>query len=243
MEHEEIAGLAGMMMEWIQIGPMLLRLEWLVFFVGGGLGMALSRWLAIKKKLEPAWDLDIILQAIAMGMLVWKLSAVILEPSLFLKYHWTIVYLPPSGNGDWLGVLIALVYLGIYFFRLKKRMRRGCLDLSGILMGVVLAVNQWIRVFWDGDWSLQWIHLPAAVLHSMILYWLWRQGQRKMGTGEVFADFLAFSGLVLFAGSFPVFHPDPGLFFVKTEWLGFFMTIAGLILYLMLDQDKGENRL
>lgn len=60
MEHEEIAGLAGMMMEWIQIGPMLLRLEWLVFFVGGGLGMALSRWLAIKKKLEPAWDLDII---------------------------------------------------------------------------------------------------------------------------------------------------------------------------------------
>lgn len=91
------------------------------FFVGGGLGMALSRWLAIKKKLEPAWDLDIIIQAIAMGMLVWKLSAVIFEPSLFLKYHWTIVYLPPSGNGDWLGLLIALSYLGIYFFRLKNR--------------------------------------------------------------------------------------------------------------------------
>ncbi|MCF6135445.1 hypothetical protein L2649_09700 [Thermoactinomyces vulgaris] len=144
--------------------------------------------------------------------------------------------------GSCLGLLIALSYLGIYFFRLKKQMRRGCLDLFGVLMGVVLAVNQWIRVFWDGAWSLQWIHLPVAVLHSMILYWLWRQGLRKMGTGEVFADFLAFSGLVLLAGSFPVFHPDPLMFFVKTEWLGFFMTIAGLVLYLMLDQDKGKNR-
>lgn len=229
-------------MELIQIGPMLLRLEWLVFFIGGGLGMALSRQIAIKKKFEPAWDLDIIIQAVVLGVLVWKLSPVILEPSLFLKYQWSIVYLPPSGSGDWLGLLIALIYLGIYFFRLEKNMRRGCMDLFGILMAVVLAVKQWISAFWDGEWSIQWIHLSAAIMHSMILYWLWRQSQRKMGTGEVFADFLAFSGLILFASSFSIFHPDPRLFFIKTKWLGFGMAAAGLVLYLKLAKEQGEER-
>lgn len=230
-------------MEFIQIGPMLLRLEWLVFFVGGGLGMVLSRRLAIKKKYEPAWDLDIIIQAVVMGVLVWKLSPVILEPSLFLKYQWSIVYLPPSASGEWLGLLIALIYFGIYFLRLEKPMRRGCMDLFGILMAVVLAVKQWISAIWDGEWSIQWIQWLAAIMHSIILYWLWRQSQSKMGTGEIFADFLAFSGLVLLAGSFSVFHPEPQLFFVKTKWLGFLMAVAGLILYLILAKDKNKKRL
>ncbi len=228
-------------MESIQIGPIALRLEWIVLFAGGFLGMLLAHLVAKKMKYESAWDGDTIVQAIVIGVLGWKLSPVLLHPSLIMEYKWSVVYFAPPESGKWIGILIAAIYLVIYLARLESRMRWVCLDLLGIAMAVVLVTRQWVRGLWDGELSIQWIELSVAVLVSFILYWLWFMSYKKLGTGEIFADFLSFSGLVLLARSLIIYSSKAQKFMMDTGWLGMTMTVVGLVFYTLIFIYKEKN--
>ncbi|MGA8941233.1 MAG: hypothetical protein WB502_00705, partial [Thermoactinomyces sp.] len=148
-------------MESMQIGPILLRLEWIVLLTGGFLGMLSAHLLAKKMKYESAWDADTIVQAAVIGILGWKLSPILLDPSLILEHKWSVVYFAPPESGKWIGIMISVIYLVIYLARLDPRLRWGCLDLLGVAMAVLLVTKQWVSGLWDGELSIQWIDLTA----------------------------------------------------------------------------------
>ncbi|MGA8942887.1 MAG: hypothetical protein WB502_09265, partial [Thermoactinomyces sp.] len=87
---------------------------------------------------------------------------------------------------------------------------------------------------------IQWIDLTAAVLESLILYWLWLMSYTKLGTGEIFADFLSYSGLVLLARAL-VIHSSTQTFLAETGWLGMTMTVIGLVFYTLISIREEKN--
>ncbi|MBA4600979.1 hypothetical protein [Thermoactinomyces mirandus] len=228
-------------MELIQVGPIQLRLEWIVLFAGGCLGMIAAHLLAKKMKYELAWDADTIVQAAVIGVMGWKLSPVLIDPSLIMEFKWSVVNFAPPENGKWIGLFIAAIYLVIYLSRLDPPMRWGCLDLLGIAMAVLLVTKQWVNGLWNGGLSIQWIEVSVAVLESFILYWLWLASFTKLGTGEIFADFLSFSGLVLLARSLFIYSFEAQKLLLETGWLGMTMTVTGLVFYTLISIRKERD--
>ncbi|WP_154665915.1 hypothetical protein [Paenibacillus pinihumi] len=209
------------MQEVLQLGPLMIRMDWLTLALSG-LGGYAAMWLQWKRS---SWSgrpvLDPLFNAVLIYFLVWKLSPLVLSPSILKEppMYWLMV----SGNaaGGWTGFVIGVIYLGRAWRKLDVpwKLTLDLLALGGIAAMLIYSLLGWK---YGTATSLPWgisIEDPAFAYHPVNVYrllvimpmfiWLWRR-RVWFGTGKWISNALTYLGMGLTIVSF---------FNVKTKWL------------------------
>lgn len=224
------------MPEILQIGPFMVRMDWLILAVAGCSGYAAMQWRWKRSNagdipvLEPLWN------ALFIVFLIWKLSPLFLSPSLLREPPLYWITVPGTSAGWWIGIAIAALYV---YLNLKKRGASWSFFGDLLAFGCVISVFVYNLLGWQHGTptTLPWgisIENPEYKYHPVNIYrllitlpmlvWFWRY-DRLLGTGQWLSNSLTYYGMGLMVVSF---------FSGKTEVLfGLSSDQVGLILLML----------
>lgn len=238
------------------VGSLMLQTSYILYIVS-----LLPAWLVIRFKLKQAGLLDtdsphpvpsgkwadMLLNAVILWVIVWKFGGLVFYPSMLWNNPWGILHLVGSWRESLLATAISLTYL--YWVTRKHGLAaRYMLDLLPYGIVVVVAIRFLFLPEYGRPTNLFWgihyvsselryhpVHVYYAVLSLVVLLWIWN---KKIGTCQVFRDFLLLYGCGLFLISF-----------VKvggSEWFGFGIMQFGSLcmiavgLYILMHK-KGDD--
>ena len=197
----------------LKIGPLMIRMDWLMLLLSGAAGFAAMHWKWKRSAFRDRPVLDPLLNAVLIVLVVWKISPVFTSPSLLTKNPLLWLTVPGNTVGWWIGSLAALAYL----YRAWKKTgapRRLAVDLAAL--GIVAAISVHSLLGWQygTPTALPWgisIENPDFKYHPVNVYrllvtlpmfvWLWRN-DRLLGTGKWMSNTLTYCGMGLMAVSF-----------------------------------------
>lgn len=106
-------------MEVIQIGSFAILVKWLLLGISMIIGLPFLRWwLSYKEKDGNAKKIfDEIANSLFIGFIIWKISLILLEPSLVMKSLYSLLYFTGGSNGLILAIIGSILY---FFFKARK---------------------------------------------------------------------------------------------------------------------------
>ncbi len=136
----------------VQVGPFLLKMQWLV-----GIGSLLVGYLVIRYRLKVAGPnaagyrdervIQTIENSALLALVVWKFSVAIFDPASIWANPMALLYYTGGAQGVWLAAVAALIY-----FYLRARRERVSVWVYGELVAVGLlaatAIYHLISLFW-----------------------------------------------------------------------------------------------
>lgn len=155
----------------LQLGPFVIRLDLLYYGLSVLLGFTLGKRF-LKGRMEASLPcLDIMVNALFVGLIIWKLSPVLSEPSL-LRYPLSILVLPGTGLGVKLACAGAFMYV-VYALRRQKRNWRLMMDVIAVVF--VISVSVFLLSHWQygTPTKLPWgisVQDPAYRYHPVNAY-------------------------------------------------------------------------
>lgn len=119
----------------IQLGPLLLNFELLIFVLS-----AFTGYLALKHRLSQATMEEKIsekfITAIILGFFTWKFSLILFDLSLVIQHPMSLLYFNGGDRGLWLAITISILYLWI---RTRKEGTSIKLNLDVLVAGLLVG--------------------------------------------------------------------------------------------------------
>ncbi|MBN2981800.1 prolipoprotein diacylglyceryl transferase family protein [Cohnella algarum] len=155
----------------MQLGPFAIRLDWFYYGLSALLGFLLAKIIIKRKSLEHMPYLELIFNAAAAALLVWKISPVFSDLSLLAKPFALLRY-PGTSLGGWLGCLAAIAYLVLIKWT-KKFSWTVLLDVFSIVLlgyAFVYSLSHWQ---YGNETTLPWaisLSDPTYQYHPVNVY-------------------------------------------------------------------------
>lgn len=229
------------MPEVIQLGPLMLKLEWLLWAISGGGGYFVMKYRFKKAGIADHSLFDLLPTALMLVVFVWKFSPLLFSPAV-RKTPLTVFFVSGSTEGLWLGLAVAGVYL-----LMKSRAKPGEAWVLPDVMtyGVLVMVIVYSLLSWQygAQTNLPWgisirdpafkyhpINVYRLVLSIPLLIWIWRKPPGLIGEGRLTADVLTYYGIGLLLVSFFEQQVTPSV--ISGEQIAFLsMSLSGIILH------------
>ncbi|AFM42849.1 hypothetical protein Desaci_3983 [Desulfosporosinus acidiphilus SJ4] len=208
------------MQEVLQVGPILLRIQWLIIVLSAFVG-----YFVIKHRLQRAGYADqrmieTIENSLYIAVAVWKFSLILFDPLTVITNPLALLYFSGGEHGIWLA---AAVVCSIIYFRAQKEnvsiWAYGDLLATGFLAAIV--VYDWM------DWVLnkQWVWVDGSeMIISLLILLVFFRKSKKIGEPYQLTQALLWFSL----GQVFVQFLNP---LKRNDWLGFSQE---QILYLIL---------
>lgn len=156
-------------MNTITLGSLMIRADILIFFISAAAGFFALKW-RLRRREESAWILDLYVNALLIGFLVWKFSMIVFDPVRTFRYPMSLLYFTGGDKGVLLGTALALIYIG---FRVNgKKERTGTLIRAAALAFVAGGfMKHAFTLLWSG--SFDWPEALNVALYAIFTVWLW----------------------------------------------------------------------
>ncbi|MEC0091066.1 hypothetical protein [Paenibacillus macquariensis] len=222
----------------IQLGPLVLNLELLIFILS-----AFTGYLALKYRLKKARVTvegnisDKFVNALILGFVIWKCSLILFDPMSVIKYPMSLIYFSGGDRGLALAIVISVIYLWI---RTRK-------DGTDIILNLDVLLVGWMA-------SSSMCHLLLLVLHKenvlyhalyislnivLVLYFYTRKVEA--GDSSVLSRIMIWYSLVMIGISF--IEKDRTLFvFGSTKEQIFYVIMFILVLWIDNVMDKQKRK-
>ncbi|OAB42470.1 hypothetical protein [Paenibacillus glacialis] len=219
----------------IQIGPLVLNLELLIFILSAFIG-----YLALKYRLKKAAVAvdgnvsDKFVNALILGFVIWKGSLIIFDPMSVIQYPMSLLYFSGGEKGLWLAITISILYIWI---RTRK-------DGTSIMMNLDLLLAGWIASSVMYHLLLLTLNRENVLYHSLnivlnIVLSLYCYTRKK----PVFLSrFMIWYSVIMIGVSFA--EKDRTFFvfgFTKVQMIYFILFIIFLWIDTALDKERREE--
>lgn len=217
-------------MEALQIGPLYLNWSLLSLLVSAAAGYTAVGYIMRSSKWKQSGISDLLMSSLAIGLLVWKLSPFLFEPSSLWRAPLKVI----MSQGGTLEAVIGMVAAGTYL--LLGTYRRGLplkLPADSIAYGaaVFLAVHgllggweygkrtdlPWGIVLKDPDFSYHPVNV-YEILIGAVLAVIYIRGRMKPGDGRAGRSFFLYGGIGLFAISLFEAKGAVSFLFTGKQW-------------------------
>ncbi|WP_336788302.1 prolipoprotein diacylglyceryl transferase family protein [Paenibacillus sp. MMO-177] len=221
----------------LQLGPFLIRTDWLYYGLSILLGLAIARKLILKKSPEDLRHLESFTGALLIGILLWKVSPIFTEPQI-LKKPLTLLLYPGTSLGITLAYIGAALYL-IYTVWKKKYNWRASLDVFTIV--VICSVLIYTLTHWQYglQTTLPWgisISDPEYRYHPINAYQLmliapliWYLFRLPIGQGKIASNWSLGFGVIILCLSLLKPKMSSWLNLSTDQWLAIVLIAIGFL--------------
>lgn len=233
----------------IALGPLMVQGFILKWAIAGLFGYNTVVYYAKRRGIwEPAFS-DIMIQAIFIVVVAWKVSPLIVNFPDVIVNPVTILIMPGTIEGMWAGLFFAIAY-SVVVLR-KKKVNLWLFGDVVVLMAVVV-VSAYNLLGWrfglltDLPWGISiasdaYRYHPVNVYTVLVLFpilvWSFKESKNKCGQGIITPNVLLLSstGMLLVSLFRPVLHSYYGMSLL--QWVYLLTAITGLCLFAI-----GERR-
>lgn len=224
------------MQDALQVGPFLLKTQWLVIILS-----ALVGYFVIKYRLKTAGYpdqrmIETIENSLLIALMVWKFSLILFDPVSVVINPLTLLYFSGGERGIWLAAVAAI----FYFYRRAQKDQvsvwvYGDLLAAGFLAATV--VYYMIDLVWDKQ--MVWVDGSKIIIALLILLLIFRRS-KEIGKPSVLNQVLLWFSL----GQVFILFLNP---LKQNDWWGFsqeqilYLSLAALCLG--IDWVAGKKRL
>ncbi|CCQ93965.1 membrane hypothetical protein [[Clostridium] ultunense Esp] len=242
------------MLDVLQFGSLMIRLDWLLMGVSGIAGYGALKH-ALKKSAFADRPLpDKLLNAFIIAFLVWKLSPLLYAPSLLWTFPLGVLIMPGNTAGVWLGAGAALLYMDRALWTMKIP-RLFFADLMALGWVTAMLVYSLLDKQYGTTTHLPWgisLENPDFRYHPVNIYiflvtlpmwiWLWRKSSVLLGTGNMILNVLIYYGMGLMLVS--IFKTKTSAFYglSREQILYLLMITTGWILSVFLERTNRRKR-
>jgi len=144
----------------IQLGPLVLNLELLMFILS-----AVTGYLGLKYRLKKATVAvegnisDTFVNALILGFVIWKCSLILFDPISVVHYPMSLIYFSGGDQGLVLAIAISVIYV---WFRTRK-------DGTDIMMNLDVLLLGWIASSSMYHLLLLAIHKENVLYHAIFI--------------------------------------------------------------------------
>lgn len=240
------------MPEVLQVGPFMIRLEWLLLAISGLAGYLTIQVVLKKNGYDAKPILDKIFNGILIVFFVWKFSPLISTPSILWRYPASLLTITGSGLGAGLGIFVAIWYidrslpkLGVDRIWFADLLALGMV--SGMFMHSLLGWQYgsstslpWGISIENPDYKYHPVNVYVLIVTIPMLLWFFRN-LSSLGSGKLTLYFLTYysAGLMLVT----LFKPKLfTIFGITTEQLIYLILMAsGFVLSSMRNNRKHDQ--
>lgn len=152
-------------MDYVSFGSITVPTKWLLLAVA-----FLISYLLLKLRKKPAFSaivFDAISNSLFMGILVLKLSLLLLEPSLIIKNPMSLLYFTGGDLGYWLAVCIALL---TFLWETKKNGLQFELSIKALFSYILytILIYHGAQLFFNPGWD----HALNLLFAAFVFVWL-----------------------------------------------------------------------
>ncbi len=220
----------------LQVGPFMVRGDWVAIGISGILGIFVMSRIFRKTAFYEQPLIDKSINSMLIILFSWKLSPLLLSPSLIRTQPFAFILLPGSAIGIAIGTLISALYM-------DRQLRK--MGISRWFYGDLLSVGGWVSMFiysllspqYGTETKLPWgisiedpsfkyhpVHAYTAILTGVMLVWRWKT-REPIGSGWRTVQFLTYYPMGLMVIS---------LFKPKQVWImGLSVEQIGYVLWMM----------
>ncbi|WP_276915944.1 redoxin domain-containing protein [Aneurinibacillus aneurinilyticus] len=183
-------------MEALQLGPLLLKISWILLFVSGILAFAVMYFRLRKPDQSHKKIIDSLLNAAVLAIFVWKFSIVLFEPSMLVSNPSGLLYFNGGQQGIWLAALVALLYV-LYRARKMKTKYSNYAYAIFVLLFISFSIYQVLLAVYTEQKIV--VHLLYSAVSLALFVWLDTISRRVSSTdkyGERLKTFTAVAVLV-----------------------------------------------
>ncbi len=156
-------------MEALQLGPLLIKISWILLFVSGSLAIAVMYFRLRKPDHGHKKIVDSFLNAAILAIFVWKFSIVLFEPSMLISNPSGLLYFNGGQQGMWLAALVAFLYV-FYRARKTKTEYSDYVYALFVLLLISFSVYQALLAFYTGKNIA--VHLLYSAASFILFVWL-----------------------------------------------------------------------
>jgi hypothetical protein len=184
-----------MLPEVLQLGPLMIRQEWIALGVSGIVWFTIMQQLWKRSDFKDIPILEPIVNAVLIVVVVWKLSPFFFSPAIYLERPLLLLYVPGSTAGWLIGLTIAAGYLIWRWVKLRAPWRSigdwaalGFIAATLIYNLVVWSLGSLTTLPWgisieDPAYKYHPIFIYRILVALIMLYWIWRN-KSNLGTGK-----------------------------------------------------------
>ncbi|WP_080837467.1 prolipoprotein diacylglyceryl transferase family protein [Cohnella massiliensis] len=222
----------------LQIGPFVIRADWFYYGVSALIGFSIARMVVRKKSLHALQHLDIIFNALLIGILIWKVSPLFSEPQL-LTNPFSLLFYPGTTLGSRIAFAGAMMYLLHRWWRSKADWREASDVLSIVLISSVMIylVTHWqygLRTMLPWGISIsdpEYRYHPVNAYQLLLLLpLLWHIIKLSIGQGKMASHgFIGYGIISLFVS---LLKPKSSIWLNLTmdQWIAIVVIIIGFIM-------------
>jgi hypothetical protein len=242
------------MPEIIQLGPFMIQSKWLLLIVSGTIGYVIMQ-AALKKTANNGYIplLDKTINTFFMVFLCWKLSPLLLTPSILWTNPLGLLVLPGSIYGIWIGILLALLYL-FRELRLLKVPGLFYADLLSVGLVSIIFIYQLLGWRYGSLTSVAWgisilnplfryhpINIYVLLVTLPMLIWIYKH-MASLGRGKIFINLLSYYMMGLMLISF--FEVKINFLFGLSKYQMAYLCLMlfSFILSIILNRYKGHGK-
>ncbi|MCY9659428.1 prolipoprotein diacylglyceryl transferase [Paenibacillus chondroitinus] len=242
------------MPEILQLGPFMLKYNWLLWAIAAVVGYSVMRYRVKKAEEVDKSVLEVLSTALLIAIITWKLSPLLLSTEIWGN-PLSVLFVSGSDQGAIIGFTSAVIYTGIKCWK-KGSLAWQLPDLLSYGITVMVIVYNMLSWQYGSLTALPWgisimdpnhkyhpVNVYLILVSLPIIIWLWRRSVSSIGSGELFANFLSFFGIGLLAVSF--FENQTMSVFVMS-WKQLFylvMVLCGIVLNYLIKKKQIDQLL
>lgn len=225
----------------LQLGPFIIRTDWLFYGLSLLLGFAIARRVIMKKSPVDLRHLELFSNALFIGILLWKISPIFTEPQI-LKNPIALLLYPGTSLGIKLAYVGVVLYLAYTVWK-KKISWRAVSDVFTIV--VISSVFIYSLTHWQYglQTTLPWgisISDPEYRYHPINVYQLllmiplvWYLFRLPIGQGKMASNGFIGYGIIILIVS--LLKPKMSSWFNLStyQWIAIFFVAIGFIVMRM----------
>ncbi|HIW32966.1 MAG TPA: TlpA family protein disulfide reductase [Candidatus Paenibacillus intestinavium] len=148
----------------LQLGPLVLNMDLLVYLIAGIAGV-----LAIRLRSRGNVDKELLLSyawnSLFLWIIIWKGSLLLFDPMSVIRYPQSLLFFDGGTKGFWLATFVAISYMGYRYQRIAGTLQTAA--------SIVIMLSGWSLIFFGAQLvlssSAQLIHYVALLLSSVLL--------------------------------------------------------------------------
>ncbi|MHB1405258.1 MAG: hypothetical protein ACYCV0_06680 [Desulfitobacteriaceae bacterium] len=221
------------MQETLQVGPFLLKTQWLVIILS-----ALAGYFVVKYRLRRAGYpdkriIETIENSLIIALMVWKFSLILFDPVSVVTNPLALLYFSGGEHGVWLAAVVVIFY---FYYRLKKDQVSVWVYGDLLAAGFLAATAVYYMIDLVGNKQTVWVDGSEILIALLILLlFFWRS--KEIGKPSVLNQVLLWFSL----GQVFILFLNP---LKQNDWWGFsqeqilYLSLAALCLSIDLVVEK-----
>lgn len=229
------------MAEIINVGPFMVNAKMVVLLGAIPIIFYILKWKLKHTKYEQIPLQDILINAVLLGVITWKVSPLFFNPLLIIENPFMFVSAVPSMTDAYLGMIVSVIYLS---WKGSKLQIPYALLFDTLSVCINTALLFYHLLFWNyGKYTtLPWgisienpiykyhpVNIYYAIISTICLIQTWQESTYKLGNGQLFAFSLLSWGIGLFIISFFEFTTTFYFGLSLQQLIGLFIILVSVI--------------